>query len=532
MDIVKSFHSNDLTKEITIIGTPEDPLFKANDIAELLDFSNIRVVLADFDESEKRVCSTYTIRGYKDVNYLTEKGLYKVLFKSRKPIAVQFQNWVFEVIKEIRKNGSYTLQQQLEEIEAENNQLKIQNQHLIDEVQRVTATDGQKVIYIYDTDARVPLSNNKRTLKIGVTEHLQKRIKPYKQVTPYGRLIFHVECSFDNLRTAEQWLHGLLKPFRQMGEVFEIELDIAKKWLTLVSNVITISNNLDHTEMEQQLSKMVDLSNTVLEKNVGKAAYAEVCTQTEEVVIHDNDEDQSNLKVNVNDDYTVLFNKFVDECCLLDVVYEVSSKDITGKFRLWSRTLDKNTFYALNEYLRTRFRPIRMHSPGKKDCVHGYRGLKLKDIEVPPLPFAPSDPQLFVAHACVFSPSGRTLMKDMIEEYTKWGQSVGKQVNSKDIKEYLKDNSSFILVGNVWTAKGNGQGYYGISFKHEEEKYKQVRTVGKTVTKYDTKGNIVATWDTIAKAAEDEGMPACKLSHIIRDKKELNGFRYSASYKT
>jgi hypothetical protein len=59
-----------------------------------------------------------------------------------------------------------------------------------------------------------------------------------------------------------------------------------------------------------------------------------------------------------------------------------------------------------------------------------------------------------------------------------------------------------------------------------------VRTVGKTVTKYDTKGNIVATWDTIAKAAEDEGMPACKLSHIIRDKKELNGFRYSASYKT
>ena len=109
-----------------------------------MEFSNIRVVLADFDESEKRVSRTYTIRGHKDVSYLTEKGLYKLLFKSRKPIATQFQNWVFDVIKEIRKNGSYSLQQKLEEIEEENNQLKMQNQHLIDESQRVTDAKNRK----------------------------------------------------------------------------------------------------------------------------------------------------------------------------------------------------------------------------------------------------------------------------------------------------------------------------------------------------------------------------------------------------
>lgn len=39
--------------------------------------------------------------GLQDVTFLTEKGLYKILFKSRKPIAEKFQNWVCDVVKEL-----------------------------------------------------------------------------------------------------------------------------------------------------------------------------------------------------------------------------------------------------------------------------------------------------------------------------------------------------------------------------------------------------------------------------------------------
>jgi hypothetical protein len=173
-----------------------------------------------------------------------------------------------------------------------------------------------------------------------------------------------------------------------------------------------------------------------------------------------------------------------------------------------------------------------MREPNKRESVHGFRGLNLKDVNIPPLPFAPSNPQLFIAHACVYSPSGRILMKDMLEQYELWGQKFNKDVNINEIKEYLKQNTEFIMVANVWTAKGNGQGYYGISFKNEQEQFKAVRTVGKFVTKYDLQGNIVATWDTIAKAAESEGMPPCKLSHIINSKKDYNNFKYAAAYKT
>ena len=114
MDIIKAFTTNNLHTEIVIKGTIEAPLFRASDIALILEISNIRASIKDFNESEKVVHTMHTLGGSQQVTFLTEKGLYKVLFKSRKPIAEKFQNWVCEIIKEIRLNGVYDLQKQLE----------------------------------------------------------------------------------------------------------------------------------------------------------------------------------------------------------------------------------------------------------------------------------------------------------------------------------------------------------------------------------------------------------------------------------
>ncbi len=65
--------------------------------------------------------------GLQNVTFLTEKGLYKVLFKSRKPIAEKFQDWVCEVIKELRLKGTYDLQQQLEQAKVEIIQIEDKN---------------------------------------------------------------------------------------------------------------------------------------------------------------------------------------------------------------------------------------------------------------------------------------------------------------------------------------------------------------------------------------------------------------------
>ena len=109
MDIVKAFNTNDLHTEVVIKGTKTDPLFRASDIGIILEINNIRMSIIDFDESEKRaVSSTDSTGRMQEVTFLTEKGLYKMLFRSRKPIAQRFQNWVCEVIKEIRLNGTLT----------------------------------------------------------------------------------------------------------------------------------------------------------------------------------------------------------------------------------------------------------------------------------------------------------------------------------------------------------------------------------------------------------------------------------------
>jgi len=120
MDIVKAFNENDLHTEIVIKGTLDDPLFRASDVGVVLDISNIRTSIADFDDSEKRAVHTMDGTGrLQDITFLTEKGLYKVLFRSRKPIAQKFQNWVCEVVKEIRVTGIYNMQKEIDKKQEE-----------------------------------------------------------------------------------------------------------------------------------------------------------------------------------------------------------------------------------------------------------------------------------------------------------------------------------------------------------------------------------------------------------------------------
>lgn len=86
-----------------ICGTPDDPLFQANQVGELLGIVNVRNTIKEFDESEKGVHSVYTLGGEQKLVFLTEVGLYRLIGMSRKPLARPFQRWVAAVIKEIRR---------------------------------------------------------------------------------------------------------------------------------------------------------------------------------------------------------------------------------------------------------------------------------------------------------------------------------------------------------------------------------------------------------------------------------------------
>ena len=89
-----------------VYGTEETPLFVANDVGSILDIVHIDTTLNGLDEGE--VCTIGVMDSLKRVqktNMLTESGIYHLLCISRKPIAKQFRKFVFNMIKELRKNN-------------------------------------------------------------------------------------------------------------------------------------------------------------------------------------------------------------------------------------------------------------------------------------------------------------------------------------------------------------------------------------------------------------------------------------------
>ena len=117
---------------IQLYGTYEEPLFKAKDIGNLLEMSNIREVIKNFNSKQKGVSLTDTPGGKQEVVFLTAQGLYKILMISRKPVAKLFQKWVFNVIKEIRLKGKYDLEEKIkEQLEQKELQLQAKEQELL-----------------------------------------------------------------------------------------------------------------------------------------------------------------------------------------------------------------------------------------------------------------------------------------------------------------------------------------------------------------------------------------------------------------
>lgn len=94
-------------QHFNVYGSAQDPLFKAQDVAAIIEHSNITRMLDMVDDDEKGVKQLLTPGGNQQVWFLTENGLYEVLMQSRKPIAKQFKKGIKAILKEIRTNGGY-----------------------------------------------------------------------------------------------------------------------------------------------------------------------------------------------------------------------------------------------------------------------------------------------------------------------------------------------------------------------------------------------------------------------------------------
>lgn len=103
---------------VRIVDIDGAPWFVANDICRALDLSNPRKAVADLDEDERGVTTSDTLGGNQQVNIISEPGVYRLVFRSRKPEAERFKRWLaHEVLPQIRKTGRYGAEAALAAIE-------------------------------------------------------------------------------------------------------------------------------------------------------------------------------------------------------------------------------------------------------------------------------------------------------------------------------------------------------------------------------------------------------------------------------
>ena len=93
----------------TAIKDNGDVYFCLTDVATILEISNANPSRFNLDEKGVHKMYTPTKGGMQHLTYINEPNLYRVIFRSNKAEARQFQDWVFnEVLPTIRKTGSYT----------------------------------------------------------------------------------------------------------------------------------------------------------------------------------------------------------------------------------------------------------------------------------------------------------------------------------------------------------------------------------------------------------------------------------------
>lgn len=117
MNELQIFNSEEFG-DIRTVTIDNEPFFCMTDICKALDISNVSQAKTRLNKDGVISNEVIDSMGRKqNANFVNESNMYKLIFQSRKESAERFTEWVTsEVLPAIRKNGSYQLAPQGEEL--------------------------------------------------------------------------------------------------------------------------------------------------------------------------------------------------------------------------------------------------------------------------------------------------------------------------------------------------------------------------------------------------------------------------------
>ena len=83
--------------------SPEEWWGVAADIASALEYHRVESMLRKVKSSQKGTHLMSTLGGEQEVSVVSEAGIYRVIMRSRKKEAEDFQDWVFDILETLRK---------------------------------------------------------------------------------------------------------------------------------------------------------------------------------------------------------------------------------------------------------------------------------------------------------------------------------------------------------------------------------------------------------------------------------------------
>lgn len=469
-----------------------------------------------------------------------------------------------DILHQIVEEEADELRQQLEQKEniiaeikettqQEKNKLRKEKQRAVEEATIKQFPLNTECIYFGTIDNTN--NENEKLVKFGHTNELGQRIQDHRKI--YDNFILVAAFRVQNKVEIENLIKTYPKIKRHIRSIVvngqtkkeiiaydttNFTLDKLSKYIKDIIhsktysidnfNVLIKENEELHNELRRAKAEIEQLKEANEKQAVELINLRETIQKQQAVLTIVEEESVYSNVLTPEDETTKKFAEFIDKMCIVRPDVEEASTNMEGQFRIWCQTKPKKeTFHALKNYLDTRFKQARLSSQTKDQVVHGYVGVKLKEI-VYTKKHENNDVETFLFQVCRFSPNGKILNATLLEEYQRWKKNVNKPCHEddlKNIKEYL-NNSEYALKATVWTSRGTNEGYYGLSLRSDELIYKNTSSLGKTVEKRTTKDNtLLQKWETIAKAASAEQLSPAKMSRSIKNKTIFNDYYYCVS---
>lgn len=231
---------------IEIYGTHEEPLFKAKDIGDLLGIKKIRKTIENLDEQCKILKGAPSGGGLQEQWFLTEDGLYEILFISKKPIAKEFKKWVRHIIKEIRLNSNKQLYEN-------NQQLQKQLEYYKEKTFEQTPLD--QILYVMSTD-------KDNVFKIGKTNQHTKSRKSQLQTACVEDINILYEFKTSNSKLLEELVHYSLHKYRSHSgrEHFFCNLDFIKMTINICGKFINTIGSIYQSISKEELIQKLEIN--------------------------------------------------------------------------------------------------------------------------------------------------------------------------------------------------------------------------------------------------------------------------------